>query len=58
MELVKERRGVCDEPVEHLLQEQEYEHEFAEELSDGGERNEFAEKQQEGPSRRKRIRTG
>ncbi|MCL7746109.1 hypothetical protein [Halalkalibacter alkaliphilus] len=55
---MKERRDVCEEPVEHLLQEQEYDHEFAEELSDGGERNELAEKQQEGPSRRKRIRTG
>ncbi|WP_161784682.1 hypothetical protein [Halalkalibacter okhensis] len=40
------------------LQKQELEHEFSEELSDGGERNEMAEKQQQDPSRRKRIRTG
>ncbi|MDT8861064.1 hypothetical protein N0O92_12545 [Alkalihalobacillus sp. MEB130] len=53
---MEDKRGVCDEPVEHLLQE--HEHEFAEELSDGGERNEIAEEQQAEPLRRKRIRTG
>jgi hypothetical protein len=46
------------EPVEHLLDENEEKNEFAEELSDGGERTIIAENQQKNPRKRKRIRTG
>ncbi|GAE25166.1 hypothetical protein JCM9140_1144 [Halalkalibacter wakoensis JCM 9140] len=52
---MEDKKDVCDEPLEHLLQ---HDHEFSEELSDGGERNELAEQQEEEPSNRKRIRTG
>ncbi|MFC0472551.1 hypothetical protein ACFFHM_19210 [Halalkalibacter kiskunsagensis] len=46
------------EPLEHLLSKSEERTEFAEEISDGGERTIIAENQQEKTIKRKRIRTG
>ena len=51
---MSKEKDQCDEPMEHLLHEG-HDQEFAEELSDGGERNEFVEEQRKNSGR---ITTG